>query len=63
MLIPNPAKKGLRLTWLKRCLAQTMQYMGWLGMFLKRVNANLVEEMLGPDDSVYGLAGHVPEKG
>jgi hypothetical protein len=35
--------------------------MGWLGMFLKRVNANLVEEMLGPDDAVYGLAGRVSD--
>jgi hypothetical protein len=33
-------------------------------VFLKRVKkTDLVEEMLGPDDAVDGLAGHVPEKG
>jgi hypothetical protein len=41
-----------------------MQWMGWLGLFLKRVKkTHLVEEMLGPDDAVYGLAGRVPGKG
>jgi hypothetical protein len=38
--------------------------MGSLGVFLKRVKkTDLVEEMLGPDDAVDGLAGRVPEKG
>jgi hypothetical protein len=37
-----------------------MQCMGSLGVFLERVKADLVEEMLGPDDAVYGLAGRVP---
>jgi hypothetical protein len=38
--------------------------MGWLGLFLKGVKkTDLVEEMLGPDDAVYGLAGRVPGKG
>jgi hypothetical protein len=40
-----------------------MQCMGWLGVFLERVKTYLVEEMLGPDDAVYGLAGRVPGKG
>jgi hypothetical protein len=40
-----------------------MQCMGWLGVFLERVKTDLVEEMLGPDDAVDGLAGLVPEKG
>jgi hypothetical protein len=37
-----------------------MQCMGWLGVFLNRVKTDLVKEMLGPDDAVYGLAGRVP---